>query len=467
MLSCISLSSQISLVKDATFGNGGIAKISYPSTLSETKFEKIFLNQNGSLTLTLGSEGNVHSGMMAKLTSSGALDVSYGTNGKVFLEGDSGSGIQFAQQGQKMIAVYVKDTDAATSRTMLKRFLPDGKTDTTFGINGTMTARPDLFYNQISFQQNGFYHLWGKITAYLPNGGINNGYGNAGNQNPIVNGLPQEYMELYSYFGNRNGKNFLNKYHYEIAVSNENSPHQFTTYDLMSAHLYDYAGASNGISVYPKKFVLTPANEILYLYGLDPNSGDEETRAAILSSTAQPKNFNGKTYLDFGLSNINTAITDAVSLQNHYLFAGKKEGKPVMMAYDINGVKSTVNGLEEFYENVSADQWVAMLPNGPNLFVMVRNSANHDLYVIKYKSALLNTHSTQLTETQITTPFRDQLKISTANKIKKVSIYDASGKAVKVGSTAEIQTQNLTRGIYHIQIDFHDRLSETFKSIKN
>lgn len=467
MLSCISISSQISLEKDASFGDGGIAKITYPTTLSQTRFEKIFLDPNGSLTVSVGSESDVHSGMIAKLTSSGALDFSYGENGKIMLAAEAGTGIQYAQQGQKMIAIYAKDADSNAGDTMLKRFLPDGKPDTAFGNNGIMSARPDLSYNQLSFQQNGFFHLWGKITAYLPNGTINNAFGNSGNQSPVVNGVPQDYMELYSYFGKSSGKNFLNKYHYEIAVSSENSPHQFTTYDLTAMQLYDVTGASNGVSVYPKKFLLTPNHEIFYLYGVDPKTGNEEIRAAILSGTAQPKNFNGKNYLDLGPSGGTTEISDAISVQNHYLFAGKKNGKPVLFAYDFNGVKSTVNGLEDFYENLTADHWLTMLADGNNLFVMVRNSATHDLYIVKYKSSLLKTQNVSVDQTRISTPFRDELKISTTRKIKKISIYDASGKLVKTGSKVAIPTGNLPRGYYHVQIDFHDRPTQTFKSLKN
>ena len=467
MLFGVAISAQITLTKDSSFGNNGTATLTYPVEMEDVNFEKIFINADHSLNICLGTDGDSHTGMIAKLTSFGSLDTTYNGNGKIILNGNLHTGFEFAKQGEKMIAIYANDSNLNEPDTKIVRYQNDGSIDTAFGVNGVLAARPDLYYRQVNFQHDGFYHLWGKITGYSADGVLNSSYGSNGEQNPVINGVPQEYMELYSFFGNRGGRNFLNKYHYEIAVSKENTPHQFTSYDLSSHQFYDVAGATGGVSVYPKKFHLAPDKEIVYLFGIDPNSGNERNRVVLLDETMQPKKFWGKEFIDLGEVSAESEIRDVESFQNHYLFVGRAASKPVIIAYESNGKKSTVNGLDEFHDDSVADDYSTVLVNGNNIFVIGKRTGSREIFITKYTAKVLSTSETNPSKAYVTTPFKNELKVMSKVKTKNISVYDTSGRMIINSPKTTIATAHLPTGNYVVRVDFEDGPSQTFKSIKN
>lgn len=467
MLFGISIFSQITLSKDLSYVNNGVATFSYPTEMSAINFQKIFVNNDSSLNICLGTDGTDHTGMIAKLNADGLLDPFYNNTGKIILSANPHTAFEFAKQDDKIVAIYSTDYQSTDSGAKMVRYDSAGNIDETFGVNGLLEARPDLYRQQVMFQSNGIYHLWGKITGYRTNGMLNSHYGNQGEHDPVINGVPHDYMELYSFFGNNDGKNFVNKYHYEIAVSGENSPHNFTSYSLMENDFYNIPGASSGVSIFPKKFNLTNDGNIGYLFGIDPNSGNERNRFVVLNSSMQPQNFNGKEFIDLGEANAATEINDLVLYNNHYLFVGKKNNKPILFSYNIDGNVSQINGLEEFYENFSGDEFSQIVVNGDDVYVLGKKSATHEVSIIKYQAQILATSTSQQKTTTILNPFRDELKILNADKIQSVKIYDMSGKLLKSDNKSTVITTDLPKGNYLVKIDFSDRKSQTFKAIKN
>ena len=467
MLFGVSIFSQITLTKDISFGTNGVASFTYPSEMLMMNFEKVFINDDNSLNICLGTEGAYHTGMIAQLTSAGVLDTSYNSTGKLILNGNPHTAFEFAKQGQKIIAIYANDYFDDNPDSKLVRYNGNGSVDQTFGVNGSVFTHPNLFYRKLIILPNRFFHVWGKITGYQSNGAVNNAYGNNGVQNPVVNGVPYEYLELYSFFGNRNGKAFFNKNHSDIAVSNQNAPHQFTNYQLSDHGFYTVPNASSGISVYPKKFHITAENQIAYLFGIDPNSGIERNRFVILNEAMQPKIFNMKEYIDLGEVSQGNEIYDLAQFQNQYVFVGKKENKPIIFSLDQQGNRTKINGSDELFEKVSADDFSTVLVKDNAVYVLGKKSASHEIFLIKYNAQFLSASDSSINDLSVQNPFKDEFKILNAKNIQKITFYNAVGSIVKSAKQSTVPTADLTPGIYIVKIDFTNRPSQTVKAIKN
>jgi uncharacterized delta-60 repeat protein len=126
---------------DANFGSAGLAKIDLLAGGADTA-RALAVRADGSVVLAgyvpIGAKNNEVG--VARLTSSGMPDASFGTGGKVVTGANvfPGAGYAVAQQADGKYLIAGLSDDSYTPGFRLTRFNADGTLDTTFGDRGTV-----------------------------------------------------------------------------------------------------------------------------------------------------------------------------------------------------------------------------------------------------------------------------------------------------------------------------------------
>ncbi len=94
------------------------------------------------------------------------------------------------------------------------------------------------------------------------------------------------------------------------------------------------------------------------------------------------------------------------------------------------------------------------------------NNSGFDNLVMSAKPALAVANVSKAKVNVYPNPVSNLLNIISDKKIASVSIFDASGKAVKTSTETSINVENLAKGAYIVNINFADGTSESKKVIK-
>ncbi|MGV3658849.1 MAG: cadherin-like beta sandwich domain-containing protein [Prosthecobacter sp.] len=126
-------------VLDSSFGNGGIVLTPTVATSSETAYASDLVLQSDGRIVVAGmiTVGGVRSYMLLRYTTSGALDTSFGTGGKSIVPAGFINPASVAMQGDGKIVVAGGGLDV-TQVFELARFTSNGALDTGFGTNGVV-----------------------------------------------------------------------------------------------------------------------------------------------------------------------------------------------------------------------------------------------------------------------------------------------------------------------------------------
>lgn len=129
-------------VLDTSFGSGGKVSIDFglPS-----HSHSVVVQTDGKIVLTGETYTSADGGMftLARLLSNGALDTSFGTDGKVtqvFGTGANGHSLVLQPDGKLLVGGYATIADTGRSGFLVARFLANGMLDTSFGSNGSSTV---------------------------------------------------------------------------------------------------------------------------------------------------------------------------------------------------------------------------------------------------------------------------------------------------------------------------------------
>ncbi|MBL7914419.1 MAG: T9SS type A sorting domain-containing protein [Bacteroidia bacterium] len=136
--------------------------------------------------------------------SAGTLDITFDSDGLLFSNPGSveDRGVAVATQPDGKIVVAGNSALANDRRSIVSRFLPDGSTDFTFGVNGhrilNMQPGVDDYFNDILIQPDGKILLSGpsesgnifrtNVARLLPNGALDTGFGINGMKTYIFSG---------------------------------------------------------------------------------------------------------------------------------------------------------------------------------------------------------------------------------------------------------------------------------------
>jgi uncharacterized delta-60 repeat protein len=121
---------------DNAFGNNGIAEFDRPGTAEGNTIRKTSDNKY----IIVGNDGgNNGTGFIARFTSQGVLDTTFGVNAGFSLVTQSQLFWDCIIDEQQRITVVGRTTaNTQTSVGIVTRFLPNGQLDTTFGNNGSV-----------------------------------------------------------------------------------------------------------------------------------------------------------------------------------------------------------------------------------------------------------------------------------------------------------------------------------------
>ncbi len=178
---------------DTTFGDNGTVRT---DIAGDTDLAISIAQQTDEKLLVAGSfkqQGQAFPSI-ARYNLNGTLDASFGNNGVVFFTG-SGYGDEYyrkvlSQNDGKIIASGLFNL-SANSQFVINRFLADGSVDTGFGNNGEIIVFPENNYNgDMALLNDDSLLVVGRIYAngisnvglkkYLPNGSLDTSFGNNG-----------------------------------------------------------------------------------------------------------------------------------------------------------------------------------------------------------------------------------------------------------------------------------------------
>ena len=190
---------------DATFGNGGI--VTTPVTNFADRIRSIQVQPDGKIIVSgysfenkIGGFGDsVAAGFIARYNSSGTLDASFGTNGKIITAVGSGNGIigisMVLQPDGKIVAIgggySINDAGLPFS---VFRYNSNGTLDASFGTGGsviTVFGGENEYPREVVLQPDGKIVVMGDVNVagnadyfglarYNPNGSLDNSFGTGG-----------------------------------------------------------------------------------------------------------------------------------------------------------------------------------------------------------------------------------------------------------------------------------------------
>lgn len=178
---------------DSTFNGTGYQRLPYAGGAPEGDFTQVFMNDNGAVTCTGAAYGGrlgVH-----RFTADGLLDPSYGVNGaaSVVLPNFSlsGLGTGLMLPDSSVISIVIGYDNVGYNIEMAK-FTSDGEPDATFGTGGLVVS---AIYSTVTYAMGAALQTDGKILVsctqgsnndiflmarFMPDGSLDQSYGNAG-----------------------------------------------------------------------------------------------------------------------------------------------------------------------------------------------------------------------------------------------------------------------------------------------
>jgi uncharacterized delta-60 repeat protein len=184
---------------DTSFGNGGSVAVSFFNKTS-THLGGVALDSSGRIVLA----GNSYSPKiqdnlaLARLTSSGSLDTTFGNKGKVLtpLSGSELDAVVIQPNGQIIVAGWGGTSNSSASFGLLARYNANGSLDTSFGNGGlveTYLGTGQAVFNALALQSDGKIVAGGKeaptatsgnfifaVARFNANGSLDTSFGSGG-----------------------------------------------------------------------------------------------------------------------------------------------------------------------------------------------------------------------------------------------------------------------------------------------
>jgi len=192
---------------DTSFGNGGSAAVSFFKNQT-TNLLAVALDSSGRIVVAgnaYNSRGQDYIGL-ARLTSSGSLDGSFGNNGEVLipLSGSELDGVVIQSNGE-IIAAGWENTSTGTVLAVLARYNANGSLDTSFGSGGlvqtSLGAAGGASFSAVTLQSDGKIVAGGRewptssnsgvlfaVARFNSNGSLDNSFGSGGQVSTSIAG---------------------------------------------------------------------------------------------------------------------------------------------------------------------------------------------------------------------------------------------------------------------------------------
>ncbi len=490
---CALYSAQITLTKDLSFGNNGIVQLDpgFPSVNQLLNYntptfqgDKLFINQ--AMYDSFGSWLGAYK--FFRLNNDGSLDTTFGNNGEVTFQATN-----LQATNHSFLSFY-----ADTNQFYLdsgEKYFSNGLQDIGFGNIHTPTGFYDDYGNHYKIVLPD-----GKIIArnpqnikkYLPTGAPDTTYGNNG----VVDLDSSLYFSTSSYISGGSGriKYFDQNFLYEIVDGGyyPNPLPYIRKINIATGNL-DLSYGQNGNSY----FFGTLTNQINHTNSFVPQSNTLFIHNTCNVTDGQLTRTNAAGILDnsFGINGeINYPASHIINgdqynitesapiLYGNYIFLlFQSDGtngieKLEFIGYDYSGNPVTINnnlhyifqGLDVLpqFQGLDVLQKLVFQIKDNYLYVFFDNKISR--YIIR-ESTLSTQENLETKESlQFINPFQNELTFNSKEKIKSVEIYDEIGRLVLKNTILKnINTSSLTKGIYFIKIITQSNQIITKKGIKN
>lgn len=354
------------LEPDPTFGTNGTTVGAIPGNF--TQFYAIKKTANESF-ICLGSEEDNNGStkaFLAKYTSSGTLDNSFGTNGIVkFNDADTIDNYYFAlnlqSDGKILVGGSNQDQTTTENTFWVKRYNANGTIDNTFGNNGSAEVFNNLsdygYIPNVSIQADGKILISFGADSGIPgvtrlnaDGSLDNTFGTNGLANPGngINGLFYSYVKALD-----NGKLLVAAYINDILGSGYTS--EIIVYGLNSNGTADLAFGVNG------KFNYTLPGQDLAIqnlnlqsdgkiiiggYNYDPNSSSADTKVMLIRLLT-----NGSPDNTFGTQGVATMVPESGDIETGNVYVLNDD----QLIVNYGNYDSLYSGLVKFTANGTPD----------------------------------------------------------------------------------------------------------------
>ena len=145
-----------------------------------------------------------------------------------------------------------------------------------------------------------------------------------------------------------------------------------------------------------------------------------------------------------------------------------------MLKYNENGTLDTnfnnsgfkienTNSIQEFCESINIQSDGKILVSGE-----YKNGSTKKLFLMRYIDQNLSVNNFNQSTIKIINPVKENLEFITEKEINKISIFNTLGKLILETNQNNINTSNLSKGIYISVIEFkNDENKYSYKLIKN
>ncbi|AZB01970.1 T9SS C-terminal target domain-containing protein [Chryseobacterium joostei] len=384
---------------DTSFGNNG----ELASVTSFTIFDYV-QELNGKL-LTISKNDNSHEYIIKRLLPNGQPDPTFGTNGTIttIFAFDSCHHSGFVIQNNKILVYGSQNVAPNVYNKIIYRLNADGSTDTSFGSNGLITSQTTALneeYNTVLVdkQSNIINICFNSIEKYTPNGQPFTGFGNNGKVQ-----LPSNYYANTSY------EDLLVDENNKIIYAKDN-----TIYRVNPDGTFD-----DTLNFIRPTFPLPPS----YPFTNTPYTG----------RIINIKEKNGFYYVLWALEENNSAFS------------------PMLISKHLqNGTADSAFG--SYSEGpVYGDFMHDMVINDNNIIV------SGDYRIVKYLLANPTLSTNEVNSTPFITfenPANDVLVYKTQEKISEMQMYTLDGKLVKTIEKNNTNISELPKGIYFLKTKF-------------
>lgn len=415
----------------------------------------------------------------------------YGKYSFYRLNGNGSVDTSFANNGHfETISNYYDDSylwfanDDFIYKSNGRKFFTTGMMDMTFGNNGYLHV-PDTIYRFALPNATMIFRTNSEIRKYLPTGLLDTSYGTNGvlNVDPaLIIPSNNSILEVF-HKDNFTYERVVNDvYGANIADSPRKLNINTGKLDLSyGQNGYAQTGTVSNGTYNSSRLLNEVEGSILNIFGDNSSTNIYYTKTngqgnqdvsigngGVVTVQEQVYQYNGEIYPYFSENHIyngNTTMTI-------FLKDGTGTGYPFKYGVTCHslqdGTNLVVNNDGVFFPFAGVESVAGAEFRVIGNYLYAFYDAKITRYIIQTSSATLSTsEDVKNKDVSFNNPFKDELKLNSSEKIKKIELYDESGRKVLEDNKSELNTSMLPKGIYFIKITTENGKVISKKAIKN
>lgn len=449
----ITFSQNINL--DNSFGTNGISVIDRINSVGST----MELQTDGKILIS-GFIESTSTTFIARLNIDGSLDTSFGANGYFEISGESLiiNPINILSDDKMLVGLNTTNK--------LVKLNTDGSHDTSFGINGEvdLSSLTSYFRSILVESDNSILAIgFGHIIKLFPNGTLDASYGTNGKlDTPISNSIYANDGNILSIISA--GTGVSDQYKLIKKDVNGNLITAFGTNGEVAITDLDTEDRGFGLFIDNNgKIIVITSRETQLRVTRYLENGQIDVSFAQNGNLID--NNNPPRLLDFktnGNKLLFTGVTNTSQSPLNLYISQYNEDGTIDTSFNTNGIYiENSNIAEEFSDNIY------LLNNGDILVSGGYLNESEKYFVARYSSSTLSINDfEEINNVVFQNPIENELKIYSQKEIKQITLIDFNGSIIRQSYSNQINTSNISSGIYIIRILFNDNSITSKKVIK-